>query len=81
MGDFVPSFVAPLLPVRKNYRRGPAGQVGESTDSLASWQDSAYIRAILIGFAGRTKEKEWAENPLFSFVNARGPKRRENRPA
>ena len=27
----------------------------------------AYIRAILIGFAGRTKQKEWAKNPLFSF--------------
>ena len=27
----------------------------------------AYIRAILIGFAGRTKQKEWANSPLFSF--------------
>jgi len=48
---------------------GPPGRLGNAPDSLASWQDSAYIRAILIGFAGRTKEKEWAENPLFSFVN------------
>jgi len=47
---------------------GPPGSLGNAPDSLASWQDSAYIRAILIGFAGRTKEKEWAENPLFSFV-------------
>ena len=30
--------------------------------------DCAYIRAILIGFAGRTKQEEWAKNPLFSFV-------------
>ena len=37
-------------------------------DSLASRLQYAYIRAILIGFAGRTKEKEWAANPLFSFV-------------
>ena len=37
-------------------------------EMLASWRYCAYIRAILIGFAGRTKEKEWAENPLFSFV-------------
>jgi len=35
---------------------------------LASRRQCAYIRAILIGFAGRAKEKEWAENPLFSFV-------------
>jgi len=26
------------------------------------------MRAILIGFAGRAKEKEWAKNPLFSFA-------------
>ena len=37
-------------------------------DFLASSADCAYIRAILIGFAGRTKEKEWAKNPLFSFA-------------
>jgi len=37
-------------------------------EKLASCRYCAYIRAILIGFAGRTKEKEWAENPLFSFV-------------
>lgn len=37
-------------------------------DSLASRGKGAYIRAILIGFAGRTKEKEWAKNPLFSFL-------------
>lgn len=36
-------------------------------DFLASWQGEDYIRAILIGFAGRTKQKEWAKNPLFSF--------------
>jgi len=35
---------------------------------LASRPDCAYIRAILIGFAGRTKQEEWAKNPLFSFV-------------
>ena len=46
----------------------PRRRLGNAPDSLASWRDSAYIRAILIGFAGRTKEKEWAENPLFSFV-------------
>jgi len=46
----------------------PPGRLRNAPDSLASWQDSAYIRAILIGFAGRTKEKEWAANPLFSFV-------------
>jgi ribosome maturation factor RimP len=43
-------------------------------DSLASRQDCDYIRAILIGFAGRTKEKEWAEIPLFSFVKCPPPK-------
>jgi hypothetical protein len=37
-------------------------------DFLASCRAGAYIRAILIGFAGRAKEKEWAENPLFSFA-------------
>ena len=36
-------------------------------DFLASRQGEDYIRAILIGFAGRTKQKEWAKNPLFSF--------------
>jgi ribosome maturation factor RimP len=30
--------------------------------------------SILNGFAGRTKQKEWAERPLFSFVQARRPK-------
>ena len=43
-------------------------------EKLASWRYCAYIRAILIGFAGRTKEKEWAENPLFSFVKRPWPK-------
>ena len=37
-------------------------------EKLASWRYCAYIRAILIGFAGRTKQKEWAKNPLFSFA-------------
>lgn len=37
-------------------------------EKLASWRHCAYIRAILIGFAGRTKQKEWAKNPLFSFA-------------
>lgn len=41
-------------------------------EKLASWRYCAYIRAILIGFAGRTKQKEWAKNPLFSF--AEGPR-------
>ena len=33
---------------------------------------------ILNGFAGRTKQKEWAENPLFSFATIlpRAPNRR-----
>src|SRR5216684_4338422 len=29
---------------------------------------------ILNGFAGRTKQKEWAKRPLFSFVGTRSPK-------
>jgi len=37
-------------------------------EKLASWRHCAYIRAILIGFAGRAKQKEWAKNPLFSFA-------------
>jgi len=37
-------------------------------DLLANRRWRAYIRAILIGFAGRTKQEEWAKNPLFSFV-------------
>jgi ribosome maturation factor RimP len=39
-------------------------------DFLASFDAEAYIRAILIGFAGRTKQKEWAKNPLFSFAES-----------
>jgi hypothetical protein len=50
-------------------------------EKLASWRYCAYIRAILIGFAGRTKEKEWVKNPLFSFVESPQPKRREASPA
>ncbi len=42
-------------------------------DSLALWTNCAYIRAILIGFAGRTKQKEWAKNPLFSFAETPPP--------
>ena len=42
-------------------------------EKLASWRRCAYIRAILIGFAGRTKEKEWAKNPLFSFAESPQP--------
>jgi ribosome maturation factor RimP len=62
--------------VGKNYWRPPERRKN-APDSLASWQDCAYIRAILIGFAGRTKEKEWAENPLFSFVKRPRPKTSE----
>jgi hypothetical protein len=36
--------------------------------------------AILIGFAGRAKQKEWAENPLFSFVGSPFALNIENRP-
>ena len=39
-------------------------------EKLANWRYCAYIRAILIGFAGRTEQKEWAKNPLFSFVES-----------
>ena len=42
-------------------------------EKLASWRYCAYIRAILIGFAGRTKQKEWATNPLFSFAESPPP--------
>jgi hypothetical protein len=42
-------------------------------DFLASWRHCDYIRAILIGFAGRTKQKEWAKNPLFSFAETPQP--------
>ena len=42
-------------------------------EKLASWRYCAYIRAILIGFAGRTKQKEWAKNPLFSFAESPRP--------
>jgi hypothetical protein len=60
----------------------PPERLRNARDSLASLRDCDYIRAILIGFAGRTKEKEWAENPLFSFVKRPAdPKRRENKPA
>ena len=45
-------------------------------EKLASCRYCAYIRAILIGFAGRTKQKEWAERPLFSFVEGPLTKRR-----
>ena len=37
-------------------------------EKLAICRYCAYIRAILIGFAGRAKQKEWAKNPLFSFA-------------
>ncbi|MEK7877944.1 MAG: hypothetical protein AAB325_17350, partial [Pseudomonadota bacterium] len=50
-------------------------------EKLASCRYCAYIRAILIGFAGRTKQKEWAKNPLFSFAETPLPKRREASPA
>ena len=53
----------------------------DSAEFLASLRDRAYMHAILIGFAGRTKQKEWAENPLFSFVESRRPKLPRNRPA
>jgi hypothetical protein len=36
--------------------------------------------AILIGFAGRAKQKEWAANPLFSFVGILLALNIENRP-
>jgi hypothetical protein len=36
--------------------------------------------AILIGFAGRAKQKEWAENPLFSFGGLPFAQNLENRP-
>ncbi len=36
--------------------------------------------AILIGFAGRAKQKEWAENPLFSFAAILLAQNLENRP-
>jgi len=36
--------------------------------------------AILIGFAGRAKQKEWAENPLFSFGGSPFAQNIENRP-
>ena len=39
-------------------------------ETLASRRRRDYIRAILIGFAGRTKQKEWAKNPLFSFAGS-----------
>ena len=42
-------------------------------EKLASWRYCAYIRAILIGFAGRTKQKEWAKNPLFSVAESPRP--------
>ena len=42
-------------------------------EKLASWRYCASIRAILIGFAGRTKQKEWAKNPLFSFAESPRP--------
>jgi hypothetical protein len=35
---------------------------------------------ILIGFAGRAKQKEWAANPLFSFVGILFALNIENRP-
>ena len=48
-------------------------------DSLASWQDCAYIRAILIGFAGRTKQKRVGQKPaLFICGTARRPKPSRN---
>jgi hypothetical protein len=36
--------------------------------------------AILIGFAGRAKQKEWAANPLFSFAEILLAQNLENRP-
>jgi hypothetical protein len=43
--------------------------------------DTAPISApILIGFAGRAKEKEWAANPLFSFAETLLAQNLENRP-
>jgi hypothetical protein len=36
-------------------------------ETLAIRDSGAYIGVILIGFAGRTKQQEWAENPLFFF--------------
>ena len=45
-----------------------AGKAQECAGFSRQLAERAYIRAILIGFAGRAKEKEWAENPLFSFV-------------
>jgi ribosome maturation factor RimP len=47
-------------------------------ESLASWQDCDYIRAILIGFAGRTKQERVGHKPaLFICGTARRPNRRE----
>ena len=36
--------------------------------------------SILNGFAGRTKQKEWAERPLFSFVPSPRPKTSRSEP-
>jgi hypothetical protein len=49
-------------------------------EKLASCRYCAYIRAILIGFAGRAKQKEWAKNPLFSFVKTPPAQIVEKRP-
>ena len=47
---------------------------------MPAGSNCAYIRAILIGFAGRAKQKEWAENPLFSFAEIPLARNAENRP-
>ncbi len=43
-------------------------------DFLASWRAGDYIRAILIGFAGRTKQKEWAKTRSFHLAQPSRPK-------
>jgi ribosome maturation factor RimP len=42
--------------------------------SLPATGTAPISATILIGFAGRTKQEEWAENPLFSFGQPAGPK-------
>ena len=47
-------------------------------ESLASGRDCDYIRAILIGFAGRTKQERVGQKPaLFICGTPAGPNRRE----
>jgi ribosome maturation factor RimP len=58
-----------------------SGLIRKGEEVLASKQQRAYIRAILIGFAGRAKQERVGQSPLFLFVGHLRAQNQEISPA